>query len=113
MIDLKAFDPDVHRTMTGQPNEPVLDSIRLLADLGRLYEVRLLIVPGMNDDDATVARTAAWLHGVDPAMRIKVIGFRCHGVRPTSRPLTEPSTERLAAVEQRLHEAGLRQTCVV
>jgi pyruvate-formate lyase-activating enzyme len=28
MIDLKAFDDDVHRSITGMSNEPVLETIR-------------------------------------------------------------------------------------
>ncbi len=85
MIDLKCLDDTIHRSMTGQSNAPVLRSIVELHDLGLLYEVRLLLVPGVNDDLALVARTGAWLAAVDPDIRVKVIGFRCHGVRPTAR----------------------------
>lgn len=58
MIDLKALDPATHVAMTGADNRPVLDSIRYLAEWQRLYEVRLLMVPGRNDSPRTVERTA-------------------------------------------------------
>lgn len=94
MVDLKCLDPDIHRRMTGQPNDAVLASIRLLAAAGRLHEVRLLMLPGINDADALVAATGRWLAEVDPRMRIKVIGFRHHGVRPGPLPLVEPTAEQ-------------------
>ncbi|MCB0906669.1 MAG: YjjW family glycine radical enzyme activase [Nocardioidaceae bacterium] len=91
MVDLKCLDPDIHRRMTGQPNDAVRASIRLLAAAGRLHEVRLLMLPGINDADDLVAATGRWLAEVDPRMRVKVIGFRHHGVRPSPLPLVEPT----------------------
>lgn len=112
MVDLKCFDPDIHERMTGQPNEPVLRSIQLLASWGKLYEVRLLVLKGVNDDPDLLARTAEWLAGVDPAMRVKVIGFRAHGARPHDPPLVEPTRSDLAAAAERLQVAEL-QLCLV
>jgi pyruvate-formate lyase-activating enzyme len=48
MVDLKAFDPATHRALTGADNSLVLASIVRLARLGRLYEVRLLLVQNGN-----------------------------------------------------------------
>jgi pyruvate formate lyase activating enzyme len=113
MIDLKALDPVVHQRMTGQPNDQVLASIRHLAAIGRLYEVRLLLLPGVNDDPGLLTGTAAWLRELDPATRVKVIGFRGHGVRPTTPPLQEPGPGDLARYEHILRDAGLHNTCLV
>lgn len=95
MIDLKAFDPQVHRLLTAADNAKVLATIEHLAALGKLHEVRLLMMPGHNDSDEQVAATGRWLAGVDPTMRVKVIGFRHHGVRPTPVPLVEPTPAQL------------------
>jgi pyruvate formate lyase activating enzyme len=113
MIDLKAFDDDVHRRITGRSNSPVLRTIERLASRGKLHEVRLLMLPGVNDDAATLARAAAWLHGVDPRMRIQVIGFRRHGVRDVARDLREPTPTELAAYAGVLRAAGLPDPGVV
>ena len=45
-----------------------------LDDLKRLYEVRLLPVPGQNDSDEALASTARWLVGVDPSVRVTARG---------------------------------------
>ncbi len=101
MIDLKCLDPQIHRMMTGQPNEQVLETIRYLDALGKLYEVRLLLIPGVNDDPDLLRGTADWLADLDPMMRLKLIGFRPHGVRPNERELSQPTAEHMS----RYHDA--------
>lgn len=96
MVDLKCFDDDIHRQLTGIGNAKVLATISTLAERGQLYEVRLLMMPGHNDADELLASTGRWLAGIDPRMRVKVIGFRHHGVRPTTVPLVEPTPQQLA-----------------
>ena len=51
-----ASTPTTHDLLTGRPNDPVLRSIELLAEAGKLYEVRLLLVPGFNDDEEAIGR---------------------------------------------------------
>lgn len=94
MIDLKCLDPAIHRRITGHDNTQVLDSIRYLASVDRLYEVRLLMLPGVNDAPDLLARTAKWLADTDPRLRVTLIGFRKHGVRPDAR-LVEPTPEQM------------------
>ena len=97
MVDLKCLDDGIHHALTGRSNERTLASIRHLAAMGRLHEVRLLLVAGLNDDPSLIERTARWLAAVDPAMRVRVIGFRRHGTRPHDPPLEEPTGESLEA----------------
>ena len=113
MIDLKALDPETHLMMTGSSNELVLDSIRYLAEWQRLYEVRLLMVPGKNDSPETVERTARWLHDIDPAMRIKLIGFRQHGVRPQFADIPEADPDHIAALAEIIRSVGIEELVVV
>ena len=113
MVDLKALDPDLHQRVAGASNEPVLASIRQLAAAGRLYEVRLLLVPGVNDSPDQLTRTAEWLLAVDPGLRVKVIGFRPHGVRAAARDWKEPTDEQRAAYRATLAAAGVRELVVV
>jgi pyruvate formate lyase activating enzyme len=107
MVDLKALDPDVHRRLTGRGNALVLDTIRHLHERGRLAEVRLLLVPGFNDSDDQLQRTADWLADLDPALRVVVIGFRRHGVRAEWADLPEAGPETLGRARAALEHAGL------
>jgi YjjW family glycine radical enzyme activase len=113
MIDLKAFDDELHRALTGRPVARVLDSIAWLAERALLHEVRMLLIPGRNDDDRLLDRTAAWLARVAPGVPVKVIGFRRHGVREVARAWPEPARERLEAAAARLRAGGVRETVIV
>lgn len=113
MVDLKCLDDDIHRSMTGHSNTPVLASIRDLQQRSLLHEVRLLIVAGLNDDAALIDRTGRWLALVDPTMRVKVIGFRHHGARPHDPPLEEPTALHLADIAARLRSISPFQITVI
>ncbi len=113
MVDLKCLDPEIHEAMTRQPNDAVLASIRCLARIGLLEEVRLLIVAGSNDAHELLERTANWLAEVDPAMRIKIIGFRPHSVRPHDPPLVAPTPDALEAAAKVFRVAARFDVCVV
>ena len=113
MIDLKCLDPVIHQEMTGQPNDETLASIRQLAAMGKLYEVRLLLLAGVNDEPALLRRTGEWLAEVDPHMRVKVIGFRDHGARPHDPPLVAPTTEQRDAAASILADIAPFDLCVV
>jgi len=113
MVDLKALDPEVHHRLTGRGNELVLDSIRYLHAHVKLAEVRLLLVPGFNDSDEQLARTAAWLADLDPDLRVVVIGFRRHGVREEYADLPEAGPEVLDRARTALQDAGLHRVVTV
>jgi len=107
MVDLKALDADVHRSLTGRPNDRVLASIRQLHALDRLTEVRLLVVPGMNDSPELLAATAAWLRELDPVPPVVVQGFRHAGTRPVAHRLREATTADVEQAAAALVAAGL------
>lgn len=113
MVDLKALDPDVHQRLTGRSNRLVLDAIPYLHRLRRLAEVRLLLVPGLNDGDDQLARTAAWLADLDPGLRVVVLGFRRHGVRPAWAHRPEAGPELLARAAGVLTASGLHDVTTV
>jgi hypothetical protein len=83
MVDVKAVDPVIHRRITGQDNDAVLDSVRWLHRAEKLHEIRLLVIPGVNDTDAeaVLERYAAFVRSVDP----RRVRFSCgapHGLPP-------------------------------
>lgn len=112
MIDLKALDPGVHRALTGRPNDRVLATIRQLADGDRLTEVRLLIVPGVNDSAEQIAATARWLAALEPIPPVVVQGFRRAGTRRIAHHLPEATTARLEEVAAGLVAGGLPRRLV-
>jgi pyruvate formate lyase activating enzyme len=113
MIDLKCLDEATHQRLTGSSNAPVLASIKALAARGKLHEVRLLLMVGVNDSDQQLLETGRWLSAINPAMRIKVIGYRTHGVRPPPVPLVEPDAEQRAHYAAVLASVGQFELLVI
>ncbi|WP_251281251.1 radical SAM protein, partial [Enterobacter hormaechei] len=46
MLDLKAWGSECHQQLTGRDNQQIKRSICLLAERGKLAELRLLVIPG-------------------------------------------------------------------
>jgi pyruvate formate lyase activating enzyme len=60
-IDLKAYDNDFYRRLTGATLNPVLNAIRDVVSSGRHLEITTLILPGLNDSEDSMKREAEWI----------------------------------------------------
>ncbi len=60
-IDLKSFSNDFYRKICKGTLQPVLDSIRLMHELGIWVEVTTLLIPGQNDSDEELNAIAEFL----------------------------------------------------
>lgn len=60
-IDLKSFNPEVHKRLTGAKLDPVLDSLKLIAASGKHLEITSLIIPGYNDTEEEMSEQAEWI----------------------------------------------------
>ncbi len=80
MIDLKAWQQATHRWITGRDHHRVFRSLELLAQHNKLYEVRLLHIPGITDFDTDIDALAGYLTKLPAVTRIKLNAFQQHGV---------------------------------
>ena len=62
-IDLKAFNDDFYRKLTGTSLEPVKKSLRQIVKSGRHLEITTLIIPGQNDSIHEMGKEAEWIAG--------------------------------------------------
>ncbi len=62
-IDLKAFNGDFYRRLTGAGIDPVKNALRQIARSGRHLEITTLIIPGQNDSLEEMDREAEWIAG--------------------------------------------------
>lgn len=51
LYDIKAADSGVHESLTGVPNGLILDNLRYLDGVGAKTEIRIPLVPGLNDGE--------------------------------------------------------------
>ncbi len=63
-VDLKGFDDKRYRRVCGAKLQPVLDTIRLMKNLGIWVEVTTLLIPGHNDSDEELHEIAVFLRDV-------------------------------------------------
>ena len=62
-IDLKAFNNNFYRKLTGAEIEPVKNSLKQIASSGKHLEITTLIIPGQNDDEREMASLSEWIAG--------------------------------------------------
>lgn len=80
MIDLKAWQQATHLWITGRDHHRVFRSLALLAQHDKLYEVRLLHIPGITDFDIDIDALAGYLTELPETTRIRLNAFQHHGV---------------------------------
>jgi pyruvate formate lyase activating enzyme len=75
LLDIKAWDSDRHRHLTGMDNTPVLEFARRLAARKRPVWVRFVLVPGLTDDPEDIAGIARFSAGLGNVERVDVLPF--------------------------------------
>lgn len=60
-IDLKAFNREFYRKLTGADLEPVKNSLKQIIKSDRHLEITTLIIPGRNDDSKEMRRQSEWI----------------------------------------------------
>lgn len=81
MVDVKAFDPVEHKKLTGMDNATVLKNVEFLGSIGKLYEIRTVIVPDILDNYYNVDAASKFLAKANPSIKYKLIKYRQLGVR--------------------------------
>jgi pyruvate formate lyase activating enzyme len=79
LLDIKTWDPERHRKLTGMDNGPTLEFARRLAARKRPVSLRFVLVPGLTDDEENVAPIAAFVAGLGNVERVDVLPFHQMG----------------------------------
>lgn len=79
LLDIKMWDPERHRRLTGMDNGPTLEFARRLAARKRPVSLRFVLVPGLTDDEENVAPIAAFVAGLGNVERVDVLPFHQMG----------------------------------
>jgi pyruvate formate lyase activating enzyme len=79
LLDLKAWDAERHRKLTGMDNAPTLEFARRLAARRRPVWLRFVLVPGLTDDPIEVAAIAGFAASLGNVQRVDVLPFHQMG----------------------------------
>ncbi len=99
-IDLKG-DDEFYKKVVGARLQPVIETIRLMRELGVWVEVTTLVIPSYNDSEAFLSWVAEFIRSVDPAIPWHVTQFY-----PTYR-LTDQQRTPVTTL-RRAREIGLK-----
>ncbi|MCY0938588.1 pyruvate formate-lyase-activating protein [Streptomyces sp. H34-S4] len=75
LLDIKSWDRETYKKVTGRPLEPTLDFARRLADLGKEVSLRFVLVPGLTDARENIEGIAAFAGTLDNISRVDVLPF--------------------------------------
>jgi len=116
LLDLKGWDPERHRKLTGMENGPTLEFARRLASLGKPVWIRFVLVPGLTDDPAEIAKIASFAGGLGNVKRVDVLPFHQMGqfkwkelgLEYALADVQPPSSDGVEQASAAFRAAGLR-----
>jgi len=79
LLDIKSWDAERHRQITGMEVGPVLDFARRLATRKRPVWLRFVLVPGLTDDAENIIEIARFSGGLGNVDRVDVLPFHQMG----------------------------------
>ena len=105
LFDVKHMDSEKHREVTGQGNELILENLSRLAERGARIQIRIPLIPGINDDDENIRRTGEFLKKIAPE-KIKLLPYHdmAH-VKYLALGQTDTLPVRPDDMPERLHRA--------
>lgn len=109
MLDIKAWDEDIHKKLTGLSNQQVKKNLKYLDANDKIEELRIVYVPGYVDAKAClegIRDTINFLHV--PEVKIKLITFRKNGVRGILENHPSPSEEEMDDLKSFAISLGFR-----
>jgi len=106
MLDVKAWDKDTFARLTHGDADTVKRNLAYLATRDKIEELRIVVVPGWNDPEDTIAGIAQTLDEKVASTKLKLIRFRRFGVIGELANADSPTDERMGELEQLAHDAG-------
>jgi pyruvate formate lyase activating enzyme len=116
LLDIKTWDTERHRHLTGMDNGPTLDFARRLASRKRPIWVRFVMIPGLTDDDENVSQIANFAGSLGSVERVDVLPFNQMGrfkwnelkLNYTLNNVEPPSREAVERACAKFREEGLK-----
>ncbi len=116
ILDMKAFEPEQHKRVTGIGNEPVLAFAKRLAERKRPMWLRYVLVPGLMDDPDEMQRVASFGASLGVVERAEILPFhqmgrykwKRLGIDYTLDTTEPPSNAAIDAAVAIFRHAGLR-----
>jgi len=113
MLDVKSFDKEEHKMLTGQDNEVVLKNMEYLAYISKLYEIRTVVVPDVLNNERNVDMASKRLAELDPSIKYKLIKYRPIGVRTDMIKSSMPTDDMMTKLKDIAVKNGCKDVVVI
>ncbi len=113
MVDIKSYDPKEHKILTGMDNKIVLENVKYLVKINKLYEVRTVIVPGILNNEYNVDEISKLIASFNSNVRYKIIKYRPIGVRKEKINATVPTDEEMKTLSDLAIKNGCKNVMIV
>jgi pyruvate formate lyase activating enzyme len=116
LYDIKTMDNRKHRKYTGASNEQILKNLKKLAESGSSIVISFPIIPGINDDDKNVTRTAEFISSLPNIQQVNLLPYHRAGIekyKNLGKPykldkIQPPSNQRVKSVKEKMEAFGIR-----
>jgi pyruvate formate lyase activating enzyme len=116
LLDIKSWDNERHRKITGVGIAPVLEFAERLASLKKKIWLRFVLVPGLSDNEGDISSIARFAADLGNIERVDVLPFhqlgefkwKELGLKYSLEGLKPPSAETVSRVIEQFHSAGLK-----
>ena len=116
LYDLKIMDSSKHLAYTGVSNESILANLELLAARGAEIEIRIPVIPGVNDDDENIDQTAEFIVALPGVQRVHLLSYhdtarkkyRQMGIDFITADIPRPAAGELQKLAAKLKGFGLQ-----
>ena len=114
LYDLKMMDEAAHKKYTGVSNVQILKNLADLAGMDKPIHIRIPLAGGVNDDEANIRATIAFLRPLSAVRRVDLLKYhkggqekyRNLGQELCFRIFAPPSEERMEEIRRSFTDAG-------
>ncbi|MEE8400000.1 MAG: glycyl-radical enzyme activating protein [Desulfobacterales bacterium] len=75
LYDIKHMDSSRHKELTGVGNELILENLEKICQRGKPVWVRIPLIPGFNDSEENLKKTAAFVAPLDTVEKISLLPY--------------------------------------
>ncbi len=117
LYDIKHMDPERSRVLTGVTNELILENARRMAAEGMALQIRIPIIPGLNDSEENLRATSEFCRELGPSVKmVQILPYHRLGLAKYERlqkeyPLKDlepPDDEHMDSCRTIIESYGLR-----
>ncbi len=112
MLDIKSWDPQRFKNLTGGDNTLVKRNLVKLAESDKLEEVRIVCLPGEVDAEEIIRQIPKSLNRENIDIKLKLIKFRNNGVKGRLANTDSPSDEYMNDLENLARQNGFTNIVV-